>query len=114
MVKISERTISTERVYFGSRFEKAQSMVSWTQVLGQKSTVMCLHLIVNRRQREGEQEGETEKRGGGESEDFQSHVPTHLLPLTRPHFLTFLEPSKTLPLSGNQSFKTHTYCVLRL
>lgn len=66
---------------------------SRTHVLGQKNTVIGLHLIVNRNQREGEQEGKTEVRER-DSEDFQSHVPTHLLPPARPRFLTLLEHSK--------------------
>jgi hypothetical protein len=57
-----------------------------------------LHLMVDKKQREG--------KGLRTNHNLQKHVPSDLLPPGRPHLLKFSPPPKIMPPIGDQVFNT--------
>jgi hypothetical protein len=93
----SGNNLRGEIICFGSQFQRYHSIISESAWQSKAVWIMVARL---------QSKGDTGRNQG--KIQPQEHTHSKLPPLTRPHLLKFLEPSKIVPLAGYQNFNTWT------
>jgi hypothetical protein len=95
-------------IYFSSQFQRDQSIVAWTQKLGQNIMAAGVH-DGGASSAHCRQEAEN-KTGRSQGQDNPKDLPlSELLPPGRPHLIKFPEHPKIVPPAGDQAFDTRAY-----